>query len=137
MNTVVCSVTSEPNQSGSRCVSSFKDSSVLQHLSGELNKSEVLLISSTLLVVNTENVYQNTSKIHITMETSLCIDIHTHIYTYIYVLYIYIYVLYICIYLLDSSSINNCSKTITKTNQSSYNRRHPIKSQTIAARQQI
>ena len=99
----MCSVTSEPNQSGSRCVSSFKDSSVLQHLSDELNKSEVLLISSTLLVVNTENIFRNTRKIHITMETSLCIYIHTHIYnihiyTYIYVLYMYIHVLYIYIY---------------------------------------
>ena len=32
---------------------------------------EVLLIASTLLVVKTENIYRNTSKMHIMMETEL------------------------------------------------------------------
>ena len=40
-------------------------------MSGELRKSEVFIIASTLLVLKTENIYQNTSKMHITMETEL------------------------------------------------------------------
>ena len=65
----VCSVTSEPTQSSSRRVSSLKDPSVLLKLNGELHKSEDLLITSTLLVLKTENIYQNTSKMHMAMET--------------------------------------------------------------------
>ena len=40
-------------------------------LSGGLHKSKVLLIASTLLVVKTKNIYQNTNKMHITMKTEL------------------------------------------------------------------
>ena len=35
------------------------------YLNGELHKSEVLLIASTLLVVKTENIYRNTTEMHI------------------------------------------------------------------------
>ena len=56
-------VPSKPSQSSSRRVSTFKDSSVLlNNLRGELHKSEVLLIASTLLVVKAENIYRNTIK---------------------------------------------------------------------------
>ena len=68
---IVYSITSKPTQSSSRRVSSFKDSSAL--LSGELRKREVLLIASTLFVVKTENIYRNTRKMHLTMETELCL----------------------------------------------------------------
>ena len=40
-------------------------------VNGELHKSEVLLIASTLFVVKTENIYRHTSKMQITMETEL------------------------------------------------------------------
>ena len=40
-------------------------------MSGELHKSEVLLIASTLLVVKDENIYQSISKMHIMMDTEL------------------------------------------------------------------
>ena len=40
-----------------------------KQLSGELHKSEVLLIASTLLMVKTKNIYWNTSKMHIMIET--------------------------------------------------------------------
>ena len=40
-------------------------------LSGELHKSEVLLIASTLLAVKAENIYRNTIKMHKPMETEL------------------------------------------------------------------
>ena len=65
--------TSKPIQNSSKRVSSFIDSSELLNIwvSGELYKSEFLLISSTLLVVKDENIYQNTSKMHITMDTEL------------------------------------------------------------------
>ena len=43
----------------------------IEHLSGEHQKSEVLLIASTLFVVKAENIYQNTTKMHKTMEQSL------------------------------------------------------------------
>ena len=65
----VCSVTSKPTQNSSRLILSFKDSLAL--LSGELHKSEVLLITSTLLGVKAENMYQKRSKLHIVMETKL------------------------------------------------------------------
>ena len=42
-----------------------------EQLRGELHKSEVLLIASTLLVVQAENVYRNTIKMHKMMETEL------------------------------------------------------------------
>ena len=72
VDTKVYSVTSEPTQNSSRRVSSFKDSSALLNiLSGELHKSESLLIASTLLVVKAENIYRNTSKMDITMEAEL------------------------------------------------------------------
>ena len=51
----VCGVISEPPQSSSRRVSSFKDSSALLNNRCELHKSEILLITSTLLVVKAEN----------------------------------------------------------------------------------
>ena len=72
VNTKVSSFTSEPTQNSSRRVSSFKDSSALLNiLSGELHKSESLLIASTLLVVKAENIYRNTSKMDITMKAEL------------------------------------------------------------------
>ena len=40
-------------------------------MSGELHKIEVLLIASALLVVKTENIYWNPSKMHKTMEAEL------------------------------------------------------------------
>ena len=65
--------TSKPTQNSSKRVSSFIDASELLNIwvSGELYKSEFLLISSTLLVVKDKNIYQNTSKMHITMDTEL------------------------------------------------------------------
>ena len=47
-STKVCSVTNEPNQNSSRCVSSFKDSSALLNIWG-------LLITSTFLAMKAEN----------------------------------------------------------------------------------
>ena len=44
--------------------------SATKQLRGEVHKSEVLLIASTLLVVKVENIYQNTTKMHKTMETA-------------------------------------------------------------------
>ena len=41
--------------------------SAIEHLKGELHKSEVL-IASTLLVVKAENIYRNTTKMHKTMK---------------------------------------------------------------------
>ena len=76
MNRNVYSVTIEPTNSSSRRVSSFKDSSALlntEQLSGELHMGDVLLIASTRLVMKTENIYQNTRKMHITMETEPCL----------------------------------------------------------------
>ena len=76
MNRKVCSVTIEPTNSSSKHASSFKDSSALlntEQLSGELHMGEVFLIASTRLVMKTENIYQNTRKMHITMETEPCI----------------------------------------------------------------
>ena len=63
--TNVCFVTSKPTQSSSRCLSAT------EHLSGELQKSEVLLIARTLLMVKAKNLYRNTSKMLKTMETEL------------------------------------------------------------------
>ena len=40
--------------------------SATEKLSGEFHKREVLLIAITLLVVKTENIYRNTSKMLIT-----------------------------------------------------------------------
>ena len=54
MNTKVGSVTSEPFQSSSTCVSFFKNSSALEHLRGDLYKSEVLVIVTTLFVTNNQ-----------------------------------------------------------------------------------
>ena len=45
--------------------------SATEQLRGELYKSEVLLITSTQLVVKAKNTYQNTIKMHKTMETEL------------------------------------------------------------------
>ena len=45
--------------------------SFTERLSDELHKSEVLLIASILLVVKAANIYRNTSKMHITIETEL------------------------------------------------------------------
>ena len=42
--------------------------SATEQLRGELHKSEVFLIASTLLVVKAENIYRNTIKMHKTME---------------------------------------------------------------------
>ena len=49
------------------------EQSALLKLSAQLHISEVLLIASTLLLVKTENIYWSTRKMHITMETELCI----------------------------------------------------------------
>ena len=72
VNTKVYSVTSKPTQTGSRRVSYFKDSSALLNNS-VVNLSEVLLIASTQLEVKTRNIYRNTRKIHIKIETELCL----------------------------------------------------------------
>ena len=45
--------------------------SATEHLTGDLHKSEVLLIASTLLVVKAENIYQNIKKTEIKMETEV------------------------------------------------------------------
>ena len=66
MNTRVC--TSEPRQSSSRGFSSFKDSSnehATEQMNGQLHKSEVLLITTTMFVVRAENISQKSSKMHI------------------------------------------------------------------------
>ena len=42
-----------------------------EQLGGELHKSEVLLIASTLLVVKAENIYRKTIKMHKTMRAEL------------------------------------------------------------------
>ena len=44
-----------------------------EQLSGELYIREIILIASTRLVVKTENIYWNTRKMQITMETELCL----------------------------------------------------------------
>ena len=72
VNKKVYSVTSKPSQTSNRRVSSFKDSSALQNNS-VVNLSEVALIVSTLLVEKNENIYRNTSKMHIKIETELCL----------------------------------------------------------------
>ena len=46
-----------------------KHNQCYQQLSDELNKTDVLLIATTMLVVKTENIYQDTSKAHIAMKT--------------------------------------------------------------------
>ena len=47
----------------------FRLISATKQLRGELHKSEVLLIASTLPVGKAENIYRNTIKMHKTMET--------------------------------------------------------------------
>ena len=42
-----------------------------EQISGELHKGKVYLTASTLLVVKAENIYQNTRKMHITIETEI------------------------------------------------------------------
>ena len=72
MNTRFYSVTSEITQSSRRRVSSFKDlSALLNNWEVKFTKYEILLIPSTLLVLRAKNIYRNTSKMHITMETEL------------------------------------------------------------------
>ena len=44
-----------------------------KQLSGELYRSEVLLIDSISLVVKTENIYWKTRKMHLRMETEFCL----------------------------------------------------------------
>ena len=73
VNTRVYSVTSEPTQSSSRRFCPLRTHSATEQLSGELHKSEVLLIASTLLVVKTEIIYRNTREMHIMMQTDLCL----------------------------------------------------------------
>ena len=65
-----CSVTSEPFQSSSRRVLFALKELIraTEQMTGELHKSEVLLVASTLLTVKTENTYWNTIKMHKTME---------------------------------------------------------------------
>ena len=72
VNTKVYSVNSEPTQISSRRVSSFKDLSALLNNS-MVNLSEVLLIASTQFEVKIRNIYRNTRKIHIKIETELCL----------------------------------------------------------------
>ena len=69
--TKVCSFTSKPSQGTSLYVSSFKDSSVLLNMKEDPNKSEILLVTSTLLEVKAENIYQNATKMHQKMEAEL------------------------------------------------------------------
>ena len=45
--------------------------SATEQLRGELHKSKVLLIASTLLVVKTENIYQKIIQMQKTIETEL------------------------------------------------------------------
>ena len=45
--------------------------SATEQLRGELHKSEILLIASTLPLVKAENIYRNTIKMYKTMETKL------------------------------------------------------------------
>ena len=63
-----CSVTSEPSQRRSRHQGLI---SATEQLRGELHKTEVLLIASTLLVLKAENIYRNTIRMRKTMETEL------------------------------------------------------------------
>ena len=64
MNTGVCSVIDEHSHCSWRRVSSLQYSiSATRHLKGKLHKSEVSLIDNTLLVVKTENICWNTTKI--------------------------------------------------------------------------
>ena len=55
-----CSFTSEPSQSSSRPVRPLRIYHATEQLNHELHKSEVLLITSTLLVVKDEDIYRNT-----------------------------------------------------------------------------
>ena len=43
--------------------------SATEHLRGDLHKNEVVIITSTLLVVKAKNIYPNSIKMHKTMET--------------------------------------------------------------------
>ena len=45
--------------------------SATEQLRGELHRTEIILIASTLLVVKAENIYRNTIKMHKTMKTEL------------------------------------------------------------------
>ena len=45
--------------------------SATEQLRGELHKSKVLIITSTLIVVKIENIYQTTIKMQKRMETEL------------------------------------------------------------------
>ena len=72
VNTKVYSATIKPAQTGSRRVSYFKDTSALLNNS-VVNLSEVLLIASTQFEVKIRNIYRNTRKIHIKIETELCL----------------------------------------------------------------
>ena len=47
--------------------------SATEQVNGELHKTQVFLITSTLLVVKNQNIYRNTRKMHITMKTDLCL----------------------------------------------------------------
>ena len=72
VNTKVYSATIKPAQTGSRRVSYFKDTSALLNNS-VVNLSEVLLIASTQFEVKVRNIYRNTRKIHIKIETEVCL----------------------------------------------------------------
>ena len=45
--------------------------SATEHLTGKLHKSEVVLITSTLLVEKSETIYQNTAKMYKTMKAEV------------------------------------------------------------------
>ena len=58
-----CSFTNEPSQSSSRPVRPLRIYHATEQLKYELHKSEVLLITSKLLVVKDEDIYRNTKYI--------------------------------------------------------------------------
>ena len=66
------SLKSEPFQSSCRRIWSLKDSLALRkHLRGKLQKSEVLLITSTLLLVRAQITHRNTANMHKTLKKDL------------------------------------------------------------------
>ena len=71
----MCSVTNEPFLGSGRRILQFNDLSELLNIRYiELDKSEILRIVSTLLLVKAENIYRNTTKMHKTIET-MCLAI--------------------------------------------------------------
>ena len=92
---IVCSITSEPSQSCSRRVSSFKDSSTL------LSNWELKLVSSQYFSSTNESLKDETRLLQlwdgslVTLHCTHCVQPFIYI---MYIIYIYIYI-YICIYI--------------------------------------